>query len=63
MDPSAALKSGQLYPFNAMLYQRDVLARALASAVPKALVARFPGVGGGIFCHRSAAFGDDGLAW
>jgi 7-cyano-7-deazaguanine synthase in queuosine biosynthesis len=45
MDPSAALKSGQLYPFNAMLYQRDVLARALASAMPwKALVAQYPGL-------------------
>jgi hypothetical protein len=45
MDPNATLKSGQLYPFNAMLYQRDALARALASAVPwRALVARFPGL-------------------
>jgi len=43
MDPRSTLKSGQLYSFNAMLYQRDALARALAWAEPwRALVARFP---------------------
>src|SRR5579859_3564125 len=45
MDPSTTLKSGQLYPFNAMLYQRDVLARALSSVQPwRALAAQFPGL-------------------
>lgn len=45
MDPYLVLKSGQLYPFNAMLYQRDMLARALASPEAwKALAGRFPGL-------------------
>lgn len=45
MEPHPGLKSGQLYAFNAMLYQRDKVARALSSPDPwMGLVCRFPGL-------------------